>query len=38
MPTDVIPPVAAMAAFFILFMAGLAYGVVASNRAERREP
>jgi len=36
MPTDVILAVAAMAAFFILFMAGLAYGVVASNSAERK--
>lgn len=38
MPTDVIAPVAAMAAVFILFMTGLAYGVIASRAAERRRP
>lgn len=37
MPTEIIPAVAAFAAFFLIFMAALGYGVVATNTAERRE-
>lgn len=37
MPTDIIPAVTAFAAFFLIFMAALGYGVVATNMAERKE-
>lgn len=37
MPAQLIPAVAAFAAFFLIFMAALGYGVVATNMADRKE-
>lgn len=37
MPTEIIPAVAAFAAFFLIFMAAVGYATVASNMAEREE-
>lgn len=37
MPTDIIPAVAAFTAFFLVFMAALGFGVVATNMADREE-
>lgn len=37
MPTDIIPAIAAISAFFLIFMAGLGFGVVATNMADRKE-
>ncbi len=37
MPTEIIPAVAAIVAFFLIFMAGLGFGVVATNMADRKD-
>ncbi len=37
MPTEILPAVAAIAAFFLIFMAALGFGVVATNMADREE-
>ena len=36
MPTDIIAPVAAIGAFFLTFIVGMAYGCMASTLAERK--
>ena len=36
MPSEIIAPVAAMGAFFLTFMAAMAYGVISSNLADRK--
>ena len=36
MPSEIVAPVAAMGAFFLTFMAAMAYGVISSNLADRK--
>jgi len=36
MPSEIVAPVVAMGAFFLTFMAAMAYGVISSNLAERK--